>query len=91
MFREGKTVEDIAVERNLAISTIEGHLSSFVRTGEIAVGELVPEEKVKVILPLIQEIGEGSLSTVKHQLSNDYTYGEIRAVLNHYLLLKSKK
>lgn len=91
MFREGKNIEDIAVERNLAPSTVESHLTSFIRTEEVSIEELVPEDKIKVILPLIENLHEkNSLTDVKRQLSDDYTFGEIRAVLNYSILMKSK-
>ncbi len=91
MFKEGKSIEDIALERNLAHSTIETHLASFVKTGEVLIHELIEEEKVKVILPLIENLNEkSSLSEIKQQLSDDYSYGDLRAVLNHVLFLKKK-
>ena len=45
LFKEGKSMVEIAKERNLAIGTIEGHLSSFVANGEIDINEMVSEEK----------------------------------------------
>ncbi len=42
LYKEGKTVEQIARERDMAVSTIEGHLAHFVGTGELSVDEFVP-------------------------------------------------
>jgi DNA polymerase III delta prime subunit len=88
LFREGKTIAEIAKERNFAVSTIEGHLTDFVKTGELSVTELVPEEKRAVILPRIQAIVSGTdttLSSIKEQLGDGYSYVEIKAVLNDYI------
>jgi len=86
---EGKTIEEIAIERNLAGSTIENHLVSFIRTGEISVDVLVSEEKLKILLPLVENLPEiCSLSEIKQQLSDDFSYGDIRAALNHSLRLR---
>jgi len=40
-FREGKTISQIAEERNLSITTIESHLAFYVGKGEIPVSSLV--------------------------------------------------
>lgn len=83
MFRSGKSVSEIAAERGLGVSTIEGHLARFVESGEIHLDELVPVEKIAAIRKAIQESDnpEGWLSPIKEILGDDYTYGEIRAVL----------
>ncbi|MDR0560424.1 MAG: helix-turn-helix domain-containing protein [Prevotellaceae bacterium] len=89
MFKQGKSVADIAAARNLAISTIEGHLTQFVRTGEIAVTDIVSQEKTDAIsallLPLVANAVEIHLETVRKQLGNSYSFGEIKMVLNHCL------
>ena len=92
MFNEGKAIEDIAIERNLAVSTIESHLASFVRTGDLSIGRLVSEEKLKILLPFVENLEEkSSLSEIKQQLSDDFSYGDIRAVLSHCLRMKEGK
>ncbi|MCD7973233.1 MAG: helix-turn-helix domain-containing protein [Candidatus Azobacteroides sp.] len=90
MFREGKSIEDICLERNLAQSTIEGHLSGYIRTGDISVYALVPEEKVKTIEKAIDISGEkASMSEIKQKLGDEFSYAELRAVLNHRSYLNS--
>jgi len=83
MFRSGMSVNDIAAERRLGVSTIEGHLARFVETGEMRLDELVPREKIPIIQKAIQECDnpDGWLSPIKEMLGDQYTYGEIRAVL----------
>ncbi|MDR2801961.1 MAG: helix-turn-helix domain-containing protein [Prevotellaceae bacterium] len=88
LFRGGKTIAEIAKERNYAVSTIEGHLTEFIKTGEVPVTELVPPEKIAVILPLVKSIINGTnttISTLKEQLGRNYSYMEIKAVLNDYI------
>ena len=89
LFREGHPVAAIAEKRNLAISTIESHLASFITSGEITISELVPDEKLAIILKTIEELGHDTLAAnpVKEKLGNDFSYGEIRAVLQHRLWL----
>ena len=90
LYREGKSLEEIAQLRNLAMSTIESHLSSFIYTGELQLDELVPPARSKIILAVIDEAGL-TATTIKHRLSEDFSYGEIRAVMNHYRLQQEQK
>lgn len=81
LFREGKSVADIAKERSLAISTIEGHLAKFVRSGDIRIEELVSREKILLIEPLITSFEGGPVTPIKQQLGDAVSYGEIRLVI----------
>jgi uncharacterized protein YpbB len=90
LYREGKSMEEIAHLRNLAMSTIESHLSSFIYTGELQLEELVPPARSKTILAVIDEVGMAA-TTIKHRLSEDFSYGEIRAAMNHYRREQERK
>jgi ATP-dependent DNA helicase RecQ len=82
MFKDGMSVSEIASERNLAKSTIENHLVRFIPTGEIQLEELVDVEKIEVIRDAIYEINpENGISPIKEFLGEDFSYGEIRAVV----------
>ena len=83
LHKEGILIPEIAARRSLTISTIEGHLASFIPTGEIDIKELVPEHKLIPILTVIREIGGTALGPIKSRLGNDYSFGEIKAAL-HY-------
>ncbi|HEY8400635.1 MAG TPA: helix-turn-helix domain-containing protein, partial [Cytophagaceae bacterium] len=84
LFRQGKSILEIAKERGLAVGTIEGHLISFIPTGELKVEELVAKEKIGIIMNKLEELGEVSSSVIKESLGDGYSYGEIRAVLSHW-------
>ena len=85
MFKEGRSLKEIAAERSLAISTIEVHLGNFVARGLIDISQLIDESKVKHIIDAFQELDTLKLVAVKKYLGNGYTYGEIRLVLGSYL------
>jgi PIF1 helicase. len=91
MFREGMAVADIARQRNLAVSTIEGHLASFIPTGEVAIQELVSQERLAVIMKTLDDMNYYSQAAgpVKEKLGAGYSYGEIRAVLQYRLMLET--
>jgi hypothetical protein len=56
LFKQGKSIADIALERNFAQSTIEGHLAGFVSTGEVDVLDLVEAAKLEKILAVIEKM-----------------------------------
>ena len=81
MYKAGKTVSEIAAERQLAAATIEGHLSMFVESGELDVLEFVNEHKIPAIKNTVESYGAERLSPLKEVLGDGYTYGEIKAVI----------
>jgi hypothetical protein len=82
MYREGKSIFEIAKERNLATGTIESHLASFIPTGEVALEELVSLEKIKAIQAVLDESEEELKSSqIREILGEEYSYAEIRAVM----------
>jgi uncharacterized protein YpbB len=93
LFKEGKSIAEIAIIRGLATSTIEGHLVSFIKTGEVDVKELVPEYKIATILQTVEELNlpTPASTPVKEKLGDDYSYVEIRAVFNYREWLQVNK
>jgi hypothetical protein len=83
LFKSGKPIDEIATLRNLAISTVESHLAAFVKEGRLQITDVVEDEKVGHILKVMDEVGTESLGLIKNRLGDEYTFGEIRAVLNH--------
>ncbi len=83
-YKLGKPVQQISEERGLSPTTIETHLSHFIFTGEINIDEMVSKEKLTIIAVAIKENnGELALSPIKLKLGDDYSYGEIRAVMSY--------
>ena len=83
LFRSGKTIEEIAKERGFAVSTIEGHLSHYVGTGEIDIYSVVPKEKAERISEYFLQNKTLSLVEARSALGDDVSYGDIRFVLKH--------
>ena len=81
LFKSGKSVLEIAKERDLTTNTIAGHLASFIPSGEIKVTDLISEEIYNELKKIIPEKQFESLSDLKNQLDDKYSYGEIRLVL----------
>ena len=81
LYKSGKTIPEIAAERGLAATTIEGHLSQYISNGTIEVKEFVSEEKQQVIKDVVESYGAEKLTPLKEVLGEGYSYGEIRAVI----------
>lgn len=90
-FLEGADAETIAQQRNLAAGTIESHLAQLIKSGDIKIAELMSEEKLQVIQKAIEAAEGNSTSQVKQLLGDEYSYGEIRMVINHISLQQESK
>ncbi len=82
MYKEGTGIPEIAKERNLSQSTIESHLAQFIASNELKINDFMTEDKLLKILETIKLSGQTiALKPIKDLLSDDYSYGEIRMVL----------
>ncbi len=80
LYKSGKTIAQIAQERNFAFTTIEGHLAHFVASGDLNINELISQEKQELIKEAITKYGNESLTIVKQNLPDEISFGEIRMV-----------
>lgn len=81
LYTEGKRADEIAKERNLMQSTIEGHLAYYISQGEIDINELVSREKIVLIEPAAKNFNGGSITPIKEKLGSKVSFGEIKLVL----------
>lgn len=82
LFLQGKSVKEIADQRDLTEGTIYKHLADFVAIGEIDVKELIDEQKIEEIKKACKGMDLKKLSPIKNRLGNEYSYDEIKLVLN---------
>ncbi|MCP4696012.1 MAG: AAA family ATPase [Gammaproteobacteria bacterium] len=90
LYMGGKTIEEITRERGFVRSTIENHLAHFISIGALDVSDFISEEKIAVIKETFSKNEPKDLSEIKHQLGNDFSYGEIRMVKEHLAYEKAK-
>lgn len=82
MYREGRSIEEIAKERGMATTTIESHIAQFVKSGDLGIDSLVSTQHQKFIRGVVRSFDRSyTLSDVKALLPPDYTYFEIKLVL----------
>lgn len=82
LYKQGKTVKEIAKERDLNQQTIVRHLAHYVANGMISVDELVPSGRADSIREIISGLGSvKSLSAIKEACPSDITYQDIVLVI----------
>jgi hypothetical protein len=81
MYKEGKSPDEIAKERNLTVQTIEGHLARFVNSGDIKIDELISPDKRIMIEAALKSFNGVSLIPIKEQLDDSISFGQIRLVM----------
>jgi len=84
LFQKGKTIKEIASERSLAITTIEGHLAHYVAKGLIDISLFVDESKVRQVIKASQKLETTNLGPIKKYLGDEFTYGDLRFVMASY-------
>lgn len=81
--KEGKSISEIAVIRNMAPTTIEGHIAHYIETGEIPIATFVNEEIVDLISNAFENQNDYRMAPVKEVLGDQVSWSEIRFVLKH--------
>ncbi len=82
MFISGMPIIEIAEERGLSKSTIDGHLAEFVESGKIEIERIVSPEKIQLITEYFLKSESKALSAARLALGEDISYAELRMVLS---------
>lgn len=80
LFRQGKNIEEIASERGLSQSTIEGHLAKLVGTGDIDIYKIVNTDDLDILIPYFTENKDIPLKDAFEHFETKYSYGMLRFV-----------
>lgn len=82
LYLQGKSLDEIAKERELVTGTIAGHLEHYVRTGTIKIEQLVAREKIdKIARYLAKNSNAQGLTMLKAALGDEVTYADIKLVM----------
>ncbi len=82
-FESGKTITEIAQIREMATSTIEGHLAHYVGTGDLKLEQFLDKQKAELIETYFKQNKPGSLTEAKNNIDGDVSYADLRFVLKH--------
>jgi len=78
LYKKGKTIAEIATEREMAESTVLNHLEKLYSQGEeININNLIPSNKFIEIENAFKSISQNSLKPTKDKLGDNYKYWEI--------------
>jgi ATP-dependent DNA helicase RecQ len=81
LYQQGLSLGEIAEQRNLRLGTIISHLTELLEMGEsLDLEQVVSGDRQAVILDAIAAVGDDSLSLIRQQTGEAYTYDEIRLV-----------
>lgn len=85
MYKEGKTVMQIAQERSLTETTILGHLARYVESGDIDVHTLVSNDVIEKVSSYMRRRsgGEVAMKEIFEYFNETISHGDIRLVLSH--------
>ena len=85
MYKKGRSLPDIALERNIRLGTINGHIAKLIEAGyEVNLDKLVAPERQVVIRNAIVEVGPHSLRNIREVVGETYDYQEIKLVRSLY-------
>lgn len=90
MFKQGKSVADIATARSMSPGTIESHLARFVTTGEVDILDLVNNATLEKLIALMEAEPELPHSAIKEKAGESISYSDIRAVRNYMERIKKE-
>jgi hypothetical protein len=82
MSEMGATIEEIAIQRELSISTIQSHLAKGIKEGRISIFEHLKDDQVKKIESLIKKY-DADFGLLKQSESEAYDYGLLKMVAAH--------
>jgi len=82
LYQQGLSIEAIAQERNLRVSTISSHLVELISAGEsINLDQIISPERQQAIRGAIALVGAERLKPIWEHLEGNYSYEEIRLVV----------
>jgi hypothetical protein len=87
-FKSGKSIEEIAKERNMTVGTIETHLSYYAGLGMIDVKTMISEDRMNQIIAMSKTLDTTLYGPIKNSLGDNFTYGEIKLAMSFYLSSK---
>jgi len=83
LFGEGKTVEEIAKERGFVESTILGHLSKYIATGDLKATDFIDSYKLNCIVEVFEKTKSVQTGEIKAKLGDEYSYTDIKIAQAH--------
>jgi hypothetical protein len=78
LFREGKNISSIASERVMSEVTIYSHFTRLIQAGQIEISDVMEKEKLKALENIFEDYHEQSLTPLKEQVGDAFTWEELK-------------
>jgi hypothetical protein len=88
LFLIGKSILEIAITRRLGVPAIEAHLASYIPTGEVKLSDIVSQEIIDEIWPLLKEMKTPSIAQLRPAIGGKLSMGQLQALSTY---LKDRK
>ncbi len=86
LYQEGLSLSDIAHRRELGEATVFDHLLTFVKTGEVDLADLIPEDHIAAVIDFYSKHTKITMLTPCYEaLDKTIPYDEIRAIRKYML------
>ena len=76
LFESGMDCKSIAIERNLAVSTVFGHLMKLVDAGKLRFEDCIPSSHIDFVADYLEGNGMPEQDELKKIIPDDFNYGE---------------
>ena len=90
LHKVGKSVNLIAKERGLAVSTIESHMAQLIAAQKVSIFDLMDSKKVEKALAVAQSYPDLSLTDLIKKVPFNIGFGKLRWVVNYRNILDSE-
>ena len=80
LWKEGKSIMEIARERNLVIGTIKTHMSKWIKEGQVSIEEVMDMDKVETAWKCIEENPDKSSAELRDIIPFNIDYSELSMV-----------
>jgi hypothetical protein len=88
MWKEGKTIEEIAAIRLFTQSTIEGHFEKLIAEEKVDIGDVMDKATLDKIMAAIDAIPDAeSTKPIKEILGDEISFGQIKMVMGYRKLV----
>ena len=89
LFKSGDDIQTIAKKRELSIGTIWIHMSKLLLENQLEITEVMPEDRIVRFKSIYENNEAVSLAEWKNIVNDEYSFGELRILLNYFQELAS--
>lgn len=80
LIKQGKSLQDIATERSMSLSTIEGHAARGIAEDVLNIDELMPADTRDILGGWMRENPDKGLNDARANFGERFSYGQLRMV-----------